>query len=206
MGSAGDLRRVTQPGAEASAMVALRRRKRLVPVLAALLIAALAAAHGAQTANASPGRHCGEVAVVGESGAALVSVSSIRIGCRTARAVLLRQRRAGTRGWSCHSSDLEATCKKGGASAAFRPALARDCGNVGFSPNSEDGAFGITEKHTNCRTARSVARRSREHDLGGTHRFRARGFRCLGRVVSGAFPMLLYTCRKAEGIVAFERP
>jgi hypothetical protein len=152
---------------------------------------------------------CGELARPGRAGPELVTVRPIGVGCRRARQVLQRHIRGQeTRGWHCHSAGSEAQCTRGSASATYGPAArVRSCGDVGFIPQSDNGAFGIVAKRTSCRRARLVARGSRRHGPGAnaSHRYRAAGFRCRGDVRGGSLPSVLYTCRRGNQTVAFDR-
>src|SRR5699024_7786454 len=80
---------------------------------------------------------------------------------------------------------------------------ARDCGNVGFVPASDAGAFNIAARGVNCGTARDVAAYAEgEHgEPYGT----ASGYSCLPeRDNSGALPVTEYTCTRGEATVTFE--
>ena len=101
------------------------------------------------------------------------------------------------------------------ATVAVAPAVAqptaraagdvRSCGNVVFTPASEDGAFDIRARDTSCRTARRVARASRTRDVTGPYRYRARGFRCRGRRVDEGLPQVRWRCTRRSALVTFTR-
>ena len=100
-----------------------------------------------------------------------------------------------------------------GLLAAAWPAPAagatRACGNVGFEPNSDAGAFGIRATGVRCRTARAVARASRTYgpsgDPGRIWRYRARRFRCVGRELDTALPQVRWRCRRGDALVTFSK-
>ena len=155
---------------------------------------------------AAAGKRCGEIARIGEAGVELVSVRARGVRCRSARAVLADQAAATSNGWECNSAGSEAVCAKGDATASYGPARsARSCGSIGFEANSDNVASSITAVRASCRTARAVARGSR--DYGPTHarRYRARRFRCRARALDSALPSVLYTCRRGKATVAFQR-
>ncbi|HEX2087890.1 MAG TPA: hypothetical protein VHF89_19545 [Solirubrobacteraceae bacterium] len=83
----------------------------------------------------------------------------------------------------------------------------RSCRPVAFTPNSDDGAGGIRAQGTTCRTARRVARASRDH--GPTrrpYRYRARGFRCRGRDdETQQLPTVRWECVRGSRLVVFDR-
>ena len=82
----------------------------------------------------------------------------------------------------------------------------RRCGSIGFTPNSDDGAFAIRATGTTCRTARAVARASREHGVEDPpDRYTARGFTCRGRYVERELTVVLYRCTRGRATVRFDR-
>lgn len=86
----------------------------------------------------------------------------------------------------------------------------RECGNVGFAPNTDYGAFGITAFDTRCRSAKRVARASRRIKLKpgspANYRFRTRGFVCNGYSFdSDNLPSIHWTCSRKTAVVTFDR-
>ncbi len=91
-----------------------------------------------------------------------------------------------------------------------RDAKPKRCGSVGFTPNSDDGAFGITAFDTRCRTAKRVARASEQIGIEpgdpANYRFRFRRFVCNGYSFdSDAFPTIDWTCSRKTAVVTFDR-
>lgn len=78
----------------------------------------------------------------------------------------------------------------------------RDCGDVGFKPNSDAGAFGITAEGIDCGTARAVAGAA-EHESGLS--FSARGFHCVGERGETELPSVAFTCTREGATVRFDR-
>ena len=82
----------------------------------------------------------------------------------------------------------------------------RSCGTVVFTPNSDDGAFGVRATFVSCRTARQVAARSqRTSPVDGPTRYRALGFRCRGRARDTALPTMRWRCTRSGAVVTFTR-
>lgn len=181
------------------------RRRRSGALLVALL-AALTASLPAEGALAAA-RSCGEIARIGEFGTAeLVSVEARRVRCRVARAVLGDQRRAGRRGWECHSAGNEAECTRGRRFVSYGNARSvRRCGSIGSERDSDDVAGPIVVRRVGCRLARAVARGSRAYGPFRAPVYRARGFRCRAQKVGSALPTRLFTCRRGGKTVAFGR-
>jgi hypothetical protein len=177
---------------------------------AALLIAAAVVASLAGSSMANGSRTCGELARRGKAGPQLVTVRADGVGCLRARQVLGRYIRGQkTKGWRCSSVGSEARCTSGSATAAYGPASSvRSCGDVAFIPQSDNGAFAIVANRTSCPSARQVARGSRHHgpSRNVSHHYRAAGFNCDGVLFSEArLPFVLYTCRRGNRTVAFDR-
>ena len=85
-------------------------------------------------------------------------------------------------------------------------AAAKRCGGIAFTPNTEDGVYAIRARATNCRTARRVARRARKLSITrGPYRYRARGFRCRGRLAGEGLPRVKWRCRRGAARVRFIR-
>lgn len=78
----------------------------------------------------------------------------------------------------------------------------RSCGDVGYTPQSDHGAFDIEARGVSCAVARGVAR-----DAEGEPRtFTTRGFRCAGeRRTDRELPTTAFTCRSGERRVWFDR-
>jgi hypothetical protein len=93
-----------------------------------------------------------------------------------------------------------------GLPAVPAQAAQRNCGQIGFTPNTEDGVFEIRATRVSCKTARAVARRARDTGVtNGPRRYRARGFRCRGRFDDTTLPMVHWTCRRNSARVTFDR-
>ena len=88
-------------------------------------------------------------------------------------------------------------------------AAERRCGNIGFTPASDDGVSGIRAEGVSCRTARSVARASEPCGPTGTpgtvKRYRHRRFRCVGRERATALPSMRWRCTRGAAVVRFVR-
>jgi hypothetical protein len=93
--------------------------------------------------------------------------------------------------------------------AAPAPALTRSCGNVGFERNSDNVAWGIRATGVSCRTARAVARRSRNRGPSGRpgtrFSYRALGFRCVGIEADTGLPSVPYRCRRGAARIRFDK-
>ena len=179
-----------------------RSARRLSPVLLAAAALALGAAPPAGAAE----RTCGELARFVEGTAALVTVKADRVRCRTARRVLARPGQAAQRGWTCNSAGTEQVCTKGRKRASHIGARrTRDCGRVGFEPDSDNLASSITAKRVRCRTARRVARGARDSGPTDPEPYSARGFRCAGEALDTPLPSALFLCRRDRASVAFIR-
>ena len=80
------------------------------------------------------------------------------------------------------------------------------CGHVGFTPNSEDGAFAIAATSGDCTTAREVARASEPTDLSSYRQtFAFDGFDCLGIAIGTVLPQVQWSCERAHAHVTFRR-
>ncbi len=91
----------------------------------------------------------------------------------------------------------------GGTAAA----ATRSCGSIGFTPNSDEGVSNIRATGVSCRTARRVARESREHGPSGVagriFTYRAYRFRCRGVEQDTALPSVRYRCVRGDAVVRF---
>lgn len=77
----------------------------------------------------------------------------------------------------------------------------RSCGDVGYTPNTDHGAFRITAEGTSCAVARSIARDAE----GKPQTFTTRGYTCTGTRREGGLPSTRFTCRNGERRVTFSR-
>src|SRR5947209_5592992 len=102
----------------------------------------------------------------------------------------------------------------GVATAAFTPTVAGagqapHCGNMSFARQSDDGAFQIVARATNCGTARGVASASRPSRFrGGDPQYAAEGFSCSGRSeqLGGAGKHVVrFQCTRQRSSVSFLR-
>jgi hypothetical protein len=88
-------------------------------------------------------------------------------------------------------------------------AHARQCGNVIFAPQSEDGAFSITADATTCRIARQVAAQSRSRsDSRGRPTYSALSYRCRGaggQLGGMGKYVVAFTCSSGHSRVRFLR-
>lgn len=77
------------------------------------------------------------------------------------------------------------------------------CGSVAFEPNTDWGASNIRALRTTCRTARSVARGTK--DLGGGGRYRINGFWCRGVASEPEYglPFTSWSCHSGKKLVRF---
>lgn len=77
-----------------------------------------------------------------------------------------------------------------------------DCGDVGFTPQSDNGAFAIQARGVDCATAREVAAGA-EDRRGGA--YQARGFSCASTgSTGGPLPAIRYRCEGGGGVITFE--
>lgn len=94
----------------------------------------------------------------------------------------------------------------GACGDADEPAPVTACGDVAFTPQTDDGAFGIRASGTDCATARTVARATRDRDPGDPLAFTVAGFRCAGtRTPDAVLPGVDWRCRSGERVVTFTR-
>ena len=85
----------------------------------------------------------------------------------------------------------------GGGSTA---AAARDCGQIAFTPNSDDMASDITAKGVSCKTARAFVRAA-----DGAPGKRFRGFTCTKRALDTALPSWRYRCVKDGKVIRWTK-
>lgn len=74
-------------------------------------------------------------------------------------------------------------------------APSRSCGDVTYTPQTDHGAFNITQRGTTCPVARAVARYAENRRTP----FTTRGFACRGTGVEGALPSTRVQCARADG-------
>lgn len=77
----------------------------------------------------------------------------------------------------------------------------RDCGDVGFEPNTDAGAFNIEAAGVGCRVARQVAGAA-EGQSG--ERYGARNFDCRPTGTVGMLPSVQYECARGDAVVTFD--
>lgn len=85
-------------------------------------------------------------------------------------------------------------------SATEAPVRTRSCGDVGYAPQTDNGAFGIEATGVSCERARRVAVLSR----GFPPEFTAHGFTCRTSGPQGQLPSYPYTCTSASGRITFK--
>ena len=78
---------------------------------------------------------------------------------------------------------------------------AQSCGDVGYVPNTDAGAFRIRASGVGCATARELARDAEGRSLP----FDLRGFTCRGRHVDALLPYTRITCTRGDAEVTFRR-
>ena len=76
----------------------------------------------------------------------------------------------------------------------------RSCGQVGFTPNSDDVASSIRATGLTCELARDFIR-----DSKGRPGARFRGFACAGTFVDAALPYRRYRCSGAGDVIRWQR-
>ena len=92
------------------------------------------------------------------------------------------------------------------APAPSHEAITRSCGQIGFTPNSDDGVFSIRAHGVGCATARRVARASRRLGIiRGTRRYRSEGFSCRGTLDDSSLPSVRWRCTRGAAVVTFVR-
>lgn len=87
------------------------------------------------------------------------------------------------------------------------PAATHECGQVGFTPNSEDVAGDITATGVTCDEARAfVEVAGRRTSSGGPPSLEVDGWRCLATYATDdPLPRSDYRCTKGPATVTFER-
>jgi hypothetical protein len=90
--------------------------------------------------------------------------------------------------------------------AAAGISSARACGSITFEAQTENGASDIRAAGTTCKTARRVARASRNHGpYREPYRFSAAGFACRGRLDDSILPVVYWRCARGQAVVKFVR-
>jgi len=85
-------------------------------------------------------------------------------------------------------------------------AVTRQCGQISFTPDSDDGIFDVRARGVGCRTARRVARAARPLKIvGGSRRYSSRGFTCRGTFDDEGLPTVRWRCTRGSAVVRFER-
>lgn len=81
-----------------------------------------------------------------------------------------------------------------------------NCGGIAFERNSEFGAYNIRSRGVGCKTARSIAKASRDLSVTrGPYTYGHRGFRCRGRAHNQTLPSVDWRCTRGRKIVRFGR-
>lgn len=87
-----------------------------------------------------------------------------------------------------------------------RPAKPANCGDVGFTPQTDDGAFNIVATGVSCSGARRVAAMTRNRRYTDPLSYEADGFSCTGtRVPSGELPGVAWRCTRDGDTITFTR-
>ena len=90
--------------------------------------------------------------------------------------------------------------------AQAHEAVTRACGQIGFTPNSDDGVFRIRAHGVGCTTARRVARAARPLGIiRGTRRYRSHGFSCRGTLDDSSLPSVRWRCTRGAAVITFVR-
>lgn len=83
---------------------------------------------------------------------------------------------------------------------------ARACGEIVFTPRSEDGVYAIRATNTSCPVARRVARAVRPLSITrGPYSYRVAGYRCRGTLDDVSLPVVAWRCTKRHARVTFTR-
>lgn len=81
-----------------------------------------------------------------------------------------------------------------------------DCGDVGFTPHTDDGAFDIAATGVSCERARRVATRTRTRRDADPLSYEADGFSCTGTRISGdGLPGVAWRCTRNGNTITFTR-
>ncbi|MGK2936186.1 MAG: hypothetical protein ACSLFR_00010 [Solirubrobacteraceae bacterium] len=95
------------------------------------------------------------------------------------------------------------------ACAGSAGAATRSCASVVFEKNSENAALQIRATNVGCKTARAVARKSRNYgpdDVDGKrHSYRSRGFSCQGVEHNQTLPIVDWKCTKGSARITFSK-
>ena len=89
---------------------------------------------------------------------------------------------------------------------AGRRAKTANCGDVGFAPQTDDGAFNIVASGVSCQRARRVAAMTRSRRYADPLSYEADGFSCTGkRVPNDGLPGVDWRCTRNGGTITFTR-
>lgn len=89
---------------------------------------------------------------------------------------------------------------------ASADAASRNCGNIVFTANTEDGAGNIKVTGTTCRKARQVVRSIAPLSVtGGPYDHRALGFACHGILHDKYLPTVHWRCTRGRALITFQR-
>ena len=94
-----------------------------------------------------------------------------------------------------------------GASTTSTSAGPKECEDIVFTPQSEDGAREITATNVGCDAANELVATVRdEHDfVGGPRSFRSGGYECTVVTHDTALPYATYTCTSGEAKVTWDK-
>lgn len=86
------------------------------------------------------------------------------------------------------------------------PAKPANCGDVGFTPQTDDGAFNIVATGVSCERARRVATMTRNRRYADPLSYEADGFSCTGtRVPNEGLPGVDWRCTRNGDTITFTR-
>ena len=162
------------------------------------------------------------------SGQSGIIISRLRVHSMTCRRGLDTAGKASSgrlskRYWRCSTAGPWTTCRKRSSRRAVRFMLGgsahsrsirsspsgtftRGCGSITFRPNSDWGVWDIRAKKTSCRTARKVARKSKNLNVvSGPLGYRAKGFRCRGTRITLGLNSVDWNCRRGKSRVSLTR-
>ena len=85
-------------------------------------------------------------------------------------------------------------------------ATSTNCGDVGFTPQTDDGAFNIVATGVSCERARRVAAITRNRRYADPLSYEADGFSCTGaRVPNDGLPGVNWRCTRSGDTITFTR-
>lgn len=93
------------------------------------------------------------------------------------------------------------------ACGSDEPAVKSDnCGDLGFTPRTDDGAFDIVATGVSCQRAKTVAAASRDRRDADPLSYEAGGFSCTGtRLPSDGLPGVRWRCTRDGATITFTR-